>query len=52
MNAVAPSDGSSVGGYSAGVVAGLVLIVAALFASLLIPKPVDATEALTYGAAP
>ncbi|MCQ4206237.1 uridine transporter UriT [Streptomyces longispororuber] len=45
VNAVAPSDGSSVGGYSAGVVAGLVLIVAALFTSLLIPKPVDATEA-------
>ncbi|MEV1019362.1 MFS transporter [Streptomyces sp. NPDC050264] len=42
MKAVAPADGSSVGGYSAGVVAGLVLIVAALFTSLLIPKPVDA----------
>ncbi|MFJ8822960.1 MFS transporter [Streptomyces sp. NPDC102467] len=45
MKAVAPADGSSVGGYSAGVVAGLVLIVAALFVSLLIPKPVDAEAA-------
>ncbi|WP_394429133.1 uridine transporter UriT [Streptomyces sp. SGAir0957] len=42
MDAVAPADGTSVGGYSAGVVAGLVLIVAALCTSLLIPKPVDA----------
>ncbi|MBO1331157.1 MFS transporter [Streptomyces sp. VRA16 Mangrove soil] len=42
MDAVAPSGATSVGGYSAGVVAGLVLIVAALFASMLIPKPVDA----------
>ncbi|MFD7297364.1 MFS transporter [Streptomyces sp. NPDC059897] len=44
MDSVAPSGGTSVGGYSAGVVAGLVLIVAALFASLLIPKPVHAEE--------
>ncbi|MCX3058792.1 uridine transporter UriT [Streptomyces beihaiensis] len=42
MTAVAPSGGSSTGGYSAGVVAGLVLIMAALFASFLVPKPVDA----------
>ncbi|MER5441691.1 MFS transporter [Streptomyces sp. NPDC002790] len=42
MDSVAPTDGTSVGGYSAGVVAGLVLIVAALFTSMLIPKPVHA----------
>ncbi|MEV3857181.1 MFS transporter [Streptomyces sp. NPDC050095] len=42
MDAIAPSDGTSIGGYSAGIIAGLVLIVAALFASMLIPKPVDA----------
>ncbi|MYW66807.1 MFS transporter [Streptomyces sp. SID8379] len=42
MDAVAPSGSTSVGGYSAGVIAGLVLIVAALFVSMLIPKPVDA----------
>ncbi|MYT71620.1 MULTISPECIES: MFS transporter [unclassified Streptomyces] len=45
MDAVAPSGGTSVGGYSAGVIAGLVLIVAALLVSTLIPKPVDAEAA-------
>ncbi|MEV0090952.1 MFS transporter [Streptomyces sp. NPDC050738] len=42
MDAVTPSSPSSVAGYSAGVITGLVLIVAALCASLLIPKPVEA----------
>ncbi|MCI3935375.1 uridine transporter UriT [Streptomyces sp. AN091965] len=44
QTAAAPADKTSVAGYSAGMIAGVVLIAAAFVTSFLIPKPVTAEE--------